>query len=89
MLAWKVKNGTDKLGITVNVEVNLYLCFVASCVFERNYTYVHRRLLNISDHNGTSEFVLPFFFLPVFTILLGHYMKQPYGDKNVYLKNIF
>lgn len=61
MLAGKVKDGTDKLGITVNVELNLHLCFVASCAFERNDTYVHRRALNISDHNGVSELVLSFF----------------------------
>lgn len=36
MLAGKVKVGIDKLGITVNVELSLYLCFVERCVSKRN-----------------------------------------------------
>lgn len=85
MLAGKVKDGTDKLGIPVNVQLNLHMCFVASCAFERNYTSVH--LVPMTIMVFQNFFYL--FFLPVFTIMLGHYMEQPYGIKKVYLKNIY
>lgn len=86
LLAGKAKDGADKLRVTANVELSLYLCFVASFVFERNYvTYVRRRLLKQKYELSVIIMVLQnlfyLFFLPVFTTLLGHYMEQPYGGK--------
>lgn len=94
LLAGKAKDGADKLGVTANVELSLYLCFVASFVFERNYvTYVCRRLLKQKYELSVIITVLQnlfyLFFLPVFTTLLGPYVEQPYGSKNVHLKNLF
>lgn len=88
MLAGKVKDGTDKLGITVNVELNLHLCFVASCAFEKmTQMYTEGHLISVITMVFQNCFYL--FFLPVFTIMLGHYMEQPHGGKKGYLKNIY
>lgn len=78
MLAGKVKDGTDKLEITVNVELSLYL-WQAMLLKEMTHIYTEGHSISVNTMVLQNLFYL--FILPVFTIMLGHYMEQLYGGK--------